>query len=169
MIDQIVPMVGVVLGSLTTYLGTAWAERVRYQRLLATRWDQHKLDVYAEYASAVKDMLRAAGRHADARDRGVEELAVLRAELESSDNRRSTVFERLVLLGDPAVTEAAKTANRLVLEAKRISTEISSTSEQRLRRGDEVVAALNSLHQAARIDLGIPRPIRGQAIPTPAD
>ncbi|WP_306362516.1 hypothetical protein [Nocardia sp. CC227C] len=164
MIDQIVPMVGVVLGSLTTYLGTAWAERVRYQRLLATRWDQHKLDVYAEYASAVKDMLRAAGRHADARDDGVQELSVLRAELEFSDNRRSTVFERLVLLGDPAVTEAAKEANQFVLEAKRISTEAPSSREQRMRGGDEVVAALNTLHQIARADLGIPGPDRRRVI-----
>ncbi|MFI9406875.1 hypothetical protein [Nocardia sp. NPDC052316] len=162
MLEQLVPMIGVVLGSFATYAGATLAERARFKRLLTTRWDQNKLDVYAEFATCVKDMLRSAGRYADARDEGFTDLAELRAELEAADNRRSTVFERLVLLGDPAVTEAAKSANQLVLKAKRISVEGPATAEERTLGGDDVVGALNMLHDAARQDLGISRtPGRG--------
>lgn len=158
MIDQIVPMVGVMLGSMTTFVGTALAERAQFRRLMATRWDESKLEVYAQYASSVKDMLRAANRLADASNRGEENLAAMRAELEAADDRRSLVFERLVLLGDPDVTESARNANQLVLEAKSVANGVSS--EERRLPGDAIVEALNMLHIAARTDLGIRETVR---------
>ncbi|MFE2954757.1 hypothetical protein [Nocardia tengchongensis] len=164
MIDQIVPMAGVLLGSAATYIGTALAERAKFQRQLQTRWDQGKLDVYAEYATAVKNMLRAAGRLAEANGKGSGEITVLTAELEAADDRRSTVFERLVLLGDPDVTEAAKSTNQLVLEAKQVA-RATHAGETPLMPGDAVVAALNTLHEAARHDLGIRRPPRRRPEP----
>ncbi|WP_148310609.1 hypothetical protein [Nocardia otitidiscaviarum] len=153
MIDQFVPMLGVLLGSLTTYVGTAAAEPARFRRLLTTRWDESKLEAYAEYASSVKAMLRAANRYAEARDKGTD-LGLLRSDLEDADNHRSTVFERLVLLGNPTVSDAANQVKRLVLESKRIAIEHPSPAEPHVGGGD-VVAALNVLHEVARKDLGI--------------
>ncbi|MEV6069261.1 hypothetical protein AB0L82_22170 [Nocardia sp. NPDC052001] len=155
MIDQLVPMIGVLLGSFATYLGSSVVERAQFKRLLATRWDEGKLETYAEYASAVKDMLRAAGRYMEARDDG-RELAGLRAELEAADDVRSRIFERVVLLGDPDVTEAGKEVNRQVLETRRLALDPATPAGQNLG-GDDVVGALNGLHEAARKDLGITR------------
>ncbi|WP_063776060.1 hypothetical protein [Nocardia vulneris] len=160
MLEQLVPMIGVVLGSLATYAGATMAERARFKRLLSTRWDENKLDAYAEFASCVKDMLRAAQRHSQAREEQWAELPLVRSELEAADNRRSTVFERVVLLGDPAVKEAAAAANQVVLESKRMSVEGTSTPGQHDLGGGQVVDALNLLHEAAREDLGIRRPAR---------
>ncbi|MGW5924583.1 hypothetical protein ACWFPY_36800 [Nocardia fluminea] len=153
MLDQLIPMLGVLVGSLTTYLGASIAERARFKRALATRWDESKLETYSEYAGTVKDMLRAAKRYAEAQDAG-HELTGLGAELEAADNLRSRVFERVVLLGDSAVTSAGRDANRLVLEAKRSCLDPEKPVGLDLG-GDQVVDALNALHEAARKDLGI--------------
>ncbi|WP_314245124.1 hypothetical protein [Streptomyces sp. DSM 40907] len=44
MITQIVTLIGVLVGALTSFLATTMAERTRHQRSMATRWDERKLD-----------------------------------------------------------------------------------------------------------------------------
>ncbi|MET8955943.1 hypothetical protein [Streptomyces sp. NPDC004533] len=55
MISQILTILGVLIGALTSYLSTSAAERARHRRTLATRWDERKLDTYIEYATCVKE------------------------------------------------------------------------------------------------------------------
>lgn len=52
---QIFTLVGVLIGALTSYFAAAAvAERARFRRELATRWDERKLDTYIEYVTCVR-------------------------------------------------------------------------------------------------------------------
>jgi hypothetical protein len=76
------------------------------------------------------------------------------SDLDAAEALRSHLFEKLVLLADPRVTEAAHVVNRGVWDLLRIATH-ASTAEESKQAGDKIVAALNDLHAAARRDLGM--------------
>jgi hypothetical protein len=49
---QLLPLIGVIVGALATMATTASADRRRWRRERATRWDERRLDAYcglAEY------------------------------------------------------------------------------------------------------------------------
>ncbi|MGW1806570.1 hypothetical protein [Streptomyces sp. NPDC002078] len=48
MISQIVTLVGVLVGALTSYLSVTLAERAKHRRTMATRWDQQSLVLLAD-------------------------------------------------------------------------------------------------------------------------
>ncbi|GGM22775.1 hypothetical protein GCM10010129_78920 [Streptomyces fumigatiscleroticus] len=78
MVTQIITLVGVLIGAMTSYLATAMAERAKFRRLMATRWDERKLDTYIEYVSCIKEIQRAAMAAGRARDQGGDASDALR-------------------------------------------------------------------------------------------
>ncbi|MER6311238.1 hypothetical protein [Streptomyces sp. NPDC001657] len=147
MISQIVTLVGVLIGALTSYLATASAERAKHRRTLETRWDERKLATYIEYMALVKEAQRAAKEAWASPEDCTEALAAM----EAAEGRRSLAFESLVLLAHPSAIEAAHEVNRalwrVIAQARELSTVALPTPE--------VIHALNVLHQEARRDLGI--------------
>ncbi|MBW5483608.1 hypothetical protein [Streptomyces bambusae] len=151
MISQIVTLVGVLIGALTSYLATATAERARHRRAMATRWDEKKLATYIEYASCVKEIADLSKRAWRARE-GSESREEFLAAMEEAELRRSALFETLVLLASPAAIACAHEVNLAVwvgLEAARDHV----TPPER-----DFSALMNAYHEQARLDLGIPRP-----------
>ncbi|AWL39574.1 MULTISPECIES: hypothetical protein [unclassified Streptomyces] len=152
MATQIFTLVGVLIGALTSYFATTVAERAKFRREMATRWDERKLDTYIEYLTCVKQIQRAAMAAGRAREQGVDASEALAA-MEESENRRSILFETFVLLSNEKAATAAHTVNQRTWELLRTArTPSSGTAEL---RPIPLVEALNVLHEAARSDLTI--------------
>ncbi|MGW7042401.1 hypothetical protein ACWGDT_06720 [Streptomyces avermitilis] len=159
MASQIITLVGVLLGAVTSFFATSLAERVRFRQTMATRWDERKLDTYIEYVSCVKDANRAARQAVEAHERGEDGSEPLSA-MEAAEARRSVLFEGLVLLGDDAASEAAMTVNErlwAILKCARNPSDSSAADRQDL--STSLIEALNTLHKAARSDLAIGRSV----------
>ncbi|MFJ3188558.1 hypothetical protein [Streptomyces halstedii] len=152
MATQIFTLVGVLIGALTSYFATTVAERAKFRREMATRWDERKLDTYIEYLTCVKQIQRAAMAAGRAREQDMDASEALAA-MEENENRRSILFETFVLLSNEKAATAAHTVNQRTWELLRTArTPSSGTAEL---RPIPLVEALNVLHEAARSDLTI--------------
>ncbi|QNS05186.1 hypothetical protein [Streptomyces xanthii] len=152
MATQIFTLVGVLIGALTSYVATAVAERAKFQREMATRWDERKLDTYIDYVTCIKQIQRAAMDAGRARDQGADASEALAA-MEESENRRSVLFETFVLLSNEMAATAAHAVNQRTWELLN-TTRVPSNGTAALRP-IRLVEALNVLHEAARSDLTI--------------
>ncbi|MCF3179701.1 hypothetical protein IPZ70_07050 [Streptomyces polychromogenes] len=151
MITQIVTLVGVLVGALTSFLATTMAERIRHQRAMATRWDERKLNTYIEYAGCVKE-ISSTGKRARHAGQGTAEREEYLAAMEAAELRRSVLFETLVLLASPAAIEAAHEVNLCLwreLGAARDSGTVSA------EEGRLLMELINRYHEQARADLGV--------------
>lgn len=151
---QIITLIGVLFGALTSYLATTAAERSRFRRSMATRWDERKLNAYVEYVSCVKSLARHSRLAIQARRDGQDPTQHL-TDMDAAEAQRSTLFEQIVLLGSDDAATAAGVVNRRVwdlVEATHgsVGEDISAPS-----RGSLVVDALNVMHRAARADLAL--------------
>ncbi|MEU4088701.1 hypothetical protein [Streptomyces aureus] len=154
MATQIVTLVGVLIGALTSYLATAIAERAKFRRTMTTRWDERKLDTYIEYISCVKEIMRAAREALRARDRGEDTTSAL-AQMEAIEAKRSILFESFILLSDEAAANAAHAVNQRAWDLLRLTRNPANGED--ILQDVPLVAALNVLHSAARADLAIGR------------
>ncbi|MFF9494018.1 hypothetical protein [Streptomyces flaveolus] len=161
MASQIITLVGVLLGAVTSFFAATLAERAKFRQALATRWDERKLDAYVEYVSCVKEAARAAQSALEARERGDDPSGAL-AEMETAEHRRSVLFEGLVLLAEDTASQAAWKVNErlwdLLIHARDPS---SSSPTRRAELGSTLIDAMNTLHKAARADLAIGGPRAG--------
>ncbi|MFJ7908227.1 hypothetical protein [Kitasatospora sp. NPDC096204] len=155
MITQIVTLVGVLLGALTSFVATGWAERTKHRRLMAARWDERKLDTYVQYATCVKEISAVAKRAAEAAAGSMERVEFL-ATMEQAEIQRSTLFETLVLLASPAAVEAARAVNVALWEA-----EVAARERTEVSNGVALIGLLNAYHAQARLDLGVGGPADG--------
>src|SRR5579862_6933195 len=62
MFNQLLVLAGVVTGALASYFTTAANERARWKRTLDSRWDDRRVEAYALYAQAVKDIIVISSR-----------------------------------------------------------------------------------------------------------
>ncbi|MEU7433216.1 hypothetical protein AB0B07_20670 [Streptomyces sioyaensis] len=151
MISQIVTLVGVLVGALTSYLSVSVAERAKHRRSMATRWDERKLNAYIEYATCVKEVADVAKRSRQV-DEGSDAHKEFIATMEDGERRRSALFEALVLLAAPPTIEAAHEINVALWEGL-----------AQARRHDppsgvifgDFHKLMNTYHERAREDLGI--------------
>ncbi|MEB8338556.1 hypothetical protein [Streptomyces endophyticus] len=150
MIAQIVTLVGVLVGALTSFLATTMAERTRHQRAMATRWDERKLDTYIEYAACVKEISSTAKRARRSAE-GTDDRREFLAAMETAELRRSVLFETLVLLASSAAVEAAREVNVALWQEENAAREGSAPSEGGLR----LIELINRYHEQARVDLGV--------------
>ena len=158
MASQIITIIGVLLGAITSFIATTLAERAKFRQGMATRWDERKLDTYVEYVACVKEASRAARRALEARERGEDPSEAL-VEMETLEARRSVLFEGLVLLAEDTAASAAARANERLWAMIRCAREPAATSAaRRTEVGSALIEALNTLHRAARSDLAINRP-----------
>lgn len=168
LVQQLPALVGVGVGALATFATTSLAERNRWRRERAARWDDARMQAYAEYGDAVKKVTHVASRIAAGRGfpHSVEPLqpdAAAMESLEEADGVRARVWERVLLLGDPQTVAARawhQAAWRLVWFARgRVTAE--DQWEPSIR---ETEVARDRFYSCARKDLGV----RGEAVPTPA-
>ncbi|MBM4795097.1 hypothetical protein HXP44_24320 [Streptomyces sioyaensis] len=154
MITQIVTLLGVLIGALTSYVSTTVAERTRHRRTMATRWDERKLNTYVEYLTCVKEAADSAKESLKARGNPDLQRALL-ATMNEAEKRRSVLFETLILLAEPSAVEAAKDVNQILWQALIAARESNC---DRFFWVDDLMAALNAFHESARRDLGLFKP-----------
>lgn len=155
MASQIITLVGVLLGAVTSFFATTLAERAKFRQAMATRWDERTLDSYVEYVSCVKETARFAGRVLDVRERGEDPSEAL-LEMEAAEARRSVLFEGFVLLAENTASQAASTVNERLWDLLRCARRPQDTPDtDRELLGPALIDALNDLHKAARTDLAI--------------
>ncbi|WP_369391484.1 hypothetical protein AB5J72_30630 [Streptomyces sp. CG1] len=151
MISQIVTLVGVLVGALTSYLSVTVAERARHRRSLATRWDERKLNAYVEYATCVKEVAVVA-KHSRLVEEGSDAHKEFMAAMEDGERKRSALFETLMLLAAPPAIEAAHVINVALWDRLDQARRHAHPS---VADAGEFHELLNTYHDRAREDLGI--------------
>ncbi|MFF2065841.1 hypothetical protein ACFVWZ_29270 [Streptomyces sp. NPDC058200] len=158
-LGQLVTIAAVLLGAITTHVTNHLMERQRKRDALLTRWDEKKLDAYAEYIDRVRTCIYSAVLlyevHNDMRaiERGEHELTLELAEAEGS---RARSFERVMLLAEDGVIAAAHELNAASLAIDwRARGATQGTLEEWRELHKTAFAAINGFHEAARDDLGV--------------
>jgi hypothetical protein len=123
-LQQMPALLGVLVGALATYAATSAAERARWRRAQSVRWDEKKVNAYAEYAHAVKAVIAMALRilapHSpgfDSDGSPEEELAAL----DAAEEQRTMRWEAVLLLGSSEVVIAARTWHQNVFRLERLA------------------------------------------------
>jgi hypothetical protein len=114
LLNQLPVLLGVIIGALGSYLTTAASERARWRRTLDSQWDNRRVEAYASYAQAVKQMITVAQRIAAGRGLGEfsEPLATTHENLNllaDAEDERARKWETVLLLGHPRTISAART------------------------------------------------------------
>jgi hypothetical protein len=110
--QQILTLVGVLIGAAASFCASTAAERLRARREKQARWDLKRMETYAAYGLSVKTYVQLAKRICASQgltarvvplplDEGLERLA-------DAEQDRSTVWEQVLLLGDPSTINAAR-------------------------------------------------------------
>ncbi|MFM9693251.1 hypothetical protein [Streptomyces europaeiscabiei] len=111
-IQQLPALLGVVMGALGSYLVVMRGDQVRFRRERATRWEERRLTVYADWARTLKQSVTLTYRVAShlgndphPHPLSPEEAAPLMAEATAA---RDPSGEAMLLLGSPEVVEKAR-------------------------------------------------------------
>jgi hypothetical protein len=114
---QLPALLGVLVGTIGTIVATSLADRSRWRRNQTVRWDERRLDAYAEFARALKEVhaiaSRLLGGHLD-REAGLAALA-------EADFRHTLAWENVLLLGDGPTVTAARAWRDTVWEIERLA------------------------------------------------
>ncbi|MFF1906835.1 hypothetical protein [Kitasatospora sp. NPDC058218] len=158
-ITQLVTIAAVVLGGLTTYLTNSLMERSRRKDGLRLRWDEKKLDAYADYVGQVRTTIHISVLLYEVREeirqmpRTEHELSM---ELTEAGGDQAKAFERVMLLAGDEVIEAAhaiqETLAAIGWQARGM---VDGTLADWRALHTEAFKAINRFHEAARADLGV--------------
>ena len=134
-LNQLPALLGVIVGAAASYLATSAGDKTRWMRSQRVRWEDKRVQVYADYGHAVKRVYELSKRLAASRglptnagplplDSGLEDLTQAGIE-------RSEMWERLLLVGDPDAVAAARTWHHILwqLEAFALFTGIGSNAD----------------------------------------
>jgi hypothetical protein len=157
-LQQLPALIGVIVGAFATYAATSAAERARWRRSQAVRWDSLRLTAYAEYAHAIKKVSSVAVRLAA--HRGIHpDIDALPPEegipaLAAAEEERTMKWETVLLLGTDTTVLAARAWHESVFRLQRIASgadagigwpqAIATASKARRR-----------FYEAAKADIGI--------------
>ncbi|GLI00235.1 hypothetical protein [Phytohabitans aurantiacus] len=158
--QQFIALLGVLVGSLVTFAGSTWAERLRWRRAIETRWDEKRFTAYAEYAVAVKRYVTALRRvgasmkfdsvaHPLDRELGLPEI-------DNAEVERAAAFEQVLLLGDQAAVDAARAWHRSAWELAYLVQGISAGGKTEWQEAmKHVWLARAKFYECARLSLGV--------------
>ncbi|MFE6638069.1 hypothetical protein ACFVFT_24985 [Streptomyces tendae] len=157
--DQLPALIGVVIGSLGSYMTQSLTERRRWKRQRDERWDEKRFETYGRYANALKAQLRIAQRigaglgFSDVVDPlGRDEGLSLLAEAESN---RATEWESVLLVGDAATIAAARSWHEMVWTIELLIREGPVDAAMWTKAHRLASAARDAFYVSARGDLGI--------------
>jgi hypothetical protein len=165
LLQQLPALLGVVVGALTTWAATSSAERARWHRDHAVRWDEKRLIAYTDYSRAVKSVISAATRLAELRadaETGTtppiaDETAALAAGeivLAAAEDERTVTWESVLLLGSDDVITAARVWHQSAFRLARSA--LGRVSDMSWDEAIEVTGkARGAYYYAAKADLGI--------------
>ncbi|WP_043662291.1 hypothetical protein [Streptomyces xylophagus] len=159
-IQQLPALIGVVIGALGSYVAIVRGDRARFHREREARWEERRLEVYAEYARTLKKSVTLTYRVAShlGNDPHPHPLPLAEAKplLAEATVDRDPSGEALILLGSPEVVEKARAWVSAVMEMERfMRTEAHDPGSwrelmERQRAGRE------GYYAAVREDLALP-------------
>lgn len=159
-IQQLPALLGVIIGALGSYLAITKGDQARFRREQRARWEERRLAVYADYATALKRGVTLAYRIAS--HLGVdphphplssEEAA---ADLAEATDARDPVGEALLMLGTPEVVERARAWVVAVIEMEQFLREPDPTRETWSALLARQRIAREAYYAAVRSDLALP-------------
>ncbi|MGB2571576.1 hypothetical protein ACPFP2_24450 [Micromonospora citrea] len=159
LIAQLPALLGVLVGALGTVLATSIADRRRWKRSLSVRWDERRLDAYAEFARVLKEIQAVSVRilATDTGDgsRSGMDPAVGLPRLADADVRHTLAWENILLLGDASTVRAAQSWRDAVWSIEDLARGVANGDESlpdRLHRANE---ARDAFYRAARGGLDV--------------
>jgi hypothetical protein len=111
--QQLPALIGVAVGSVATYVTTSLGDRTRWRRVRDERWDAARMQAYAEFGNAVKEVFHLATRIAKGRGMPYSaeplnpDMEAISA-LNDAEGKRARAWESVLLLGDPETVEAGR-------------------------------------------------------------
>ncbi|GIJ50945.1 hypothetical protein Val02_78310 [Virgisporangium aliadipatigenens] len=159
-LQQLPALLGVVIGSVATFLVAQTTERTKWRRTLHARWDERRLDAYAEYAFAVKSYVTLLRRVAGGM--GLDSIAHPLSHtdglprVEQAEDERAAKFENVLLLGDQETIDAARAWHRAAWELADLVQGRSTGGAPAWRPAlNEVWQARTLFYKAARVSLDV--------------
>ncbi|MGW3365837.1 hypothetical protein ACWDOR_23175 [Streptosporangium canum] len=170
---QFVTLLAVVVGAITSFVVTLLNERLRFRREQVRNWTDKRLEVYAEYLNAVKQMNQLSRRISAARGIGAyaqklegEEGLALLAEAEG---RRANAAEMVALVGGGNTIAAVRDLNQEIRRLEWIARGLLQPDAEAWEACNQAyVKALNSVHKQIREELRIPGAFLPRALGRPA-
>ncbi|MFE9451013.1 hypothetical protein [Streptomyces sp. NPDC006739] len=159
-IQQLPALIGVVIGALGSYLAVVRGDQVRFRRERATRWEERRFAVYADYARTLKASVTLTYRLAAhyGNDPHPHPLSPEEAEplLAEAAVARDPSGEALILLGSPAVVEEARTWVVTVMTMERFLREERQDPGAWQELLERQRAGREGYYAAVREDLALP-------------
>jgi hypothetical protein len=156
-LQQLPALVGVLVGAVATYGATSAAERARWRRAQSVRWDEKRVDAYAEYALALKQVISVTLRLVARRDSGPGAGSLPEAELaalDAAEEQRTVKWETVLLLGSSEVVVAARTWHQCVFRLERLAQ--GQPSDMSLAEAIGAVSgARRNFYEVAKRDIGV--------------
>ncbi|MBQ1093900.1 hypothetical protein [Streptomyces sp. B93] len=174
-IQQLPTLIGVVIGALGSYLAVMRADRARFHREQAARWEERRLAAYAHYARSLKKSVTLAYRIAAhfGNDPHPHPLSPEAAapDLADAADGRDPAGEALLMLGSPDVVEAARAWVVVVMDMEQFLRDETRSPEAWSVLLERQRAAREKYYAAVRRDLALPPGHSGHwqlpASPTP--
>jgi hypothetical protein len=157
--DQLFTLAGVVIGGGLSFAAAQWSDQRRRAHERSTRWMQARYNAYAEYTASVKQVVRVSRALATSEsDPGLlANVERAKVNLIDAENQRSEAFERVVLLASPRVISAGIALNFATWDLERPARQGERMPADEWQESTRPwLDCLNSFHEAARIDLGVP-------------
>lgn len=158
-VQQVITIVGVLLGAGATFAGAALTERSKWKRAQGSRWDDRRLVAYSEFANALKrfsevSMRMAAGRGFPNAGQpiSVEDGAQLLAEAASDTTLK---WEMVLLLGSAEAVAAGRLWNKAVWELSLVALGREMGHEDYVLAFEAAGYKRNDFYECARRDLGV--------------
>ncbi|MFD8568686.1 hypothetical protein [Streptomyces sp. NPDC059639] len=163
--EQIVTVAAVLLGALTTHLTNFLMERGRKKHERSVRWDERKLAAYENYIDSVRACIFLAVQLYEVkeglRESDQDERQIL-AETTEAGRLRGRTFERIMLLAEDDVIEAAHRLNDAAFQVDwQANGKITGSLAEWRDRNRAVFSAINAFHDSARADLGVSGTVSG--------
>ena len=161
MLNQLLILAGVIIGALASYFTTAATESARWKRTLDSRWDDRRVEAYASYAQAVKEVTRLAAGFAGGRGIAVrfDPLSPTEENLDklaSASANRAAAWETVLLLGHRDAVIAARKWHESVWHLDWVGRlQENATSEDYKTARAAVNRAREEFYKSARLDLRV--------------
>jgi hypothetical protein len=124
-LQQLPTLVGVLIGAVATYAGTSATERARWHRAQSVRWDEKRVNAYAEYAHSLKQVISVSLRLAALRDAHPDDDRFPPvdgiAALDAAEEQRTMKWEAVLLLGSSEVVVAGREWHQDVFSLERLA------------------------------------------------
>jgi len=165
-LQQVPTLAGVILGALATILATTYAERSQWRRKHAVRWDEKRLEAYAQYAETLRHlhfvaMRMSASSRPGARSQPLDQ-AIGEELISEGEAARGRAMESVLMLGDAEVVSAARQWRRAVLTLELFARGLLENPAPWADLNAEADRARDQYYLATRRSLGVTDPALGR-------